>query len=148
MDLRTWMPGDAGIRDPNSIAYVYRRLKVVKALDYAGDNHFNLYLLPKDPIKTVARFPSQEVQPKLVRSIIEGADTGQKTARWQAIFDVQQVPNGDPVDLIVQDYSPGLYLRRSESCSIIPIHIYTPTAELTLWVLLPTGREYKSWRVV
>lgn len=148
MDLRSWNPGDAGAHDPSSLAYVYRRLKVAKSLDYAGDDHFNLNLLPKDPIKTVARFPPQELQGRLVRSIIDAGASGEKQARWQAIFDFRQVPDDDPVDIIVEDYSSGLYLRRNESCSIIPIPIYTPTAELTLWVLLPTGKQYQSWRVV
>ena len=148
MDLRNWNPGEAGARDPNSIAYVYRRLKVAKSVDYVGDDQFNLNLLPKDPVKTAARFPPQELPAKLVRSIVDGAGTDKKTARWQAIFDFKQVPDGDSVDIVVEDYSSGIYLRRNDSCSIIPIPVYTPTAELTLWLLLPTGKEYKSWRLV
>jgi len=148
MDLRNWKPGESGAHDPGSIAYVYRRLKVAKSQDYSGDNRFNLKLLPRDPVKTVARFPSQELQPRLARSILDTADMAQKEARWQAIYDFRQVPVGDPIDIIVEDYSPGIYLRRNENTSVIPIPIYTPTSELTLWILLPTGREYKSWRVV
>jgi predicted acylesterase/phospholipase RssA len=149
VDLRDWNPNEAGGRDPKSLDYVYRRMKVAKTLDYTGDNHFNLNLLPRDPVKTVVRFPSQELQPKLVRSIIDPvAGASEKQARWQAVYDFHQVPEGDPVDILVEYFSPGPYLRRNDSCSVIPIPVYTPTAEFTLWVMMPTEKEYKSWRIV
>jgi hypothetical protein len=148
VDLRGWKPGEAGTRDPNSFAYGYRRVKLAKNPDYSGENVFNLYLLPRDPLRTVTRFPAQQLQPKLLRSMIDVPGSDRKEACWQASYDLHSIPAGDVVDAIVEYYSPGSYIRRSEGSSAIPIHVYTPTAELTLWVLLPSGKEYQSWQVV
>jgi predicted acylesterase/phospholipase RssA len=148
MDLRSWKPGEAGMRDLTSMSYGYRRLKVAKSADYSGDNRFYLNLQPNDPTRTAVRFPPQELAPKLLRSNWDDPVSGQKRSHWQVAYDFQHVPDGDSVDLMVEYCSPGQYLRRSESGTTLSIPIRTPTAELTAWILLPTGREYGSWRVV
>jgi len=148
MDLRSWIPGDAGLNNPKSLAYGYRRVKAAKASDYIGDNQFNQYLDPRDPLRTVVRFPPQQLQPRLLRSMEEAKDSAEKLATWQASFNLFQIPPGDSVDTVVEYYSPGSYLRRSDTTSAIPIHVYTPTAEFTIWVMLPANREYRSWQVV
>ena len=145
MDLRNWNP-DAD--NPGSLSFGYRRLKVAKAVEYAGDEVFNLYLLPRDPSKAAMRFPPQELQPKLLRANLPDTGQGEKQVLWQVAYHFGQVPVGEPIDLMVEYYSPGSYMRRAESGTTLPLDIRTPTAELTLWILLPTGREHKSWRVI
>jgi predicted acylesterase/phospholipase RssA len=171
LDLRDW---NARAADAGSLSFGYRRLKVAKTPEHTGDNHFYLYLLPRNPRQTAARFPPQELQPKLLRANADDgagdgaggrgggggggsgrgggggspAPGGEKECVWQVAYDLGQVPVGDPVDLIVEYYSPGSYIRRGDSGSTLPLDIRTPTAELTLWIMLPMGREYRTWRVV
>ena len=52
------------------------------------------------------------------------------------------------VDLTVEYFSPGLFVRRGDTATTFPLDIHTDTDELTLWILLPTGTQYKNWRVV
>jgi hypothetical protein len=118
---------------------------VAKVLD-AGDELFFLNLIANSP-KAAARFPAQELHPRLRRGSLEDAGAGEKTCRWQAAYDFRRVPVGEPVDLIVEYYDPGDYLRRGEGGATLPVAVRTPTAEFTLWILLPTGKQYKSWRV-
>jgi hypothetical protein len=142
MDLRNWKPGQ-----PGSLSFGYRRLKVAKTPDYSGDNQFYMHLIANDP-QTGVRFPPQELQPRLLRGNMETAPSGEKKCRWQAIFDFQDVPPGEPMDLIVEYFSPGQYLQRAESGTSLPFYVRTPTAELTMWIMMPSGEEYKNWRLV
>jgi predicted acylesterase/phospholipase RssA len=147
MDLRSWNPSEPGKSDPKSLSFGYRRLKVSKLPETGGDNFFYVNLIANDP-KTAVRFPPQELLPKLRRSDLDDASPSEKKCRWQAAYDFQQVPAGESVDLIVEYCSPGQYLQRTESATVLPFLIRTPTAELTLWIMLPAGKEYKSWSVV
>jgi predicted acylesterase/phospholipase RssA len=147
MDLRSWNPSEPGKSDPKSLSFWYRRLKVSKLAETDGDSFFYVNLIADHP-KTAVRFPSQELLPKLRRSNVDTADSSEKKCRWQAAYDFQQVPAGETVDLIVEYYSPGDYLQRTESGTVLPFQVRTPTAELTVWIMLPAGKEYKSWRVV
>jgi predicted acylesterase/phospholipase RssA len=142
MDLRSWKPGD-----PKSLSFGYRRLKVLKRPDHSGENLFYASLLA-DHTETKVRFPPQELQPRLLRGNLDSADSGEKKYRWQAAYDFRQVPGGDSVDLIVEYYSPGQYLQHSESGITLPIQIRTTTAEFIVWILLPAGKQYKSWRIL
>jgi hypothetical protein len=55
-DLRAWQAGQAGKSAPDSLARVYRRLKVVKRGENTGNNLLRLHLLPTSPT-TLVRFP-------------------------------------------------------------------------------------------
>jgi predicted acylesterase/phospholipase RssA len=146
MDLRDWKPEEAGKKDPNSLSFGYRRLKVSKLPDAAEANVFYANLIANDP-KTGVRFLPQELSPRLRRGNLEDTGPGEKKCRWQVAYDFQQVPPGEPVDLIVEYYSPGQYLQRRGSGTVLTIPVYTPTAELTLWVLMPAEKAYRSWRI-
>jgi hypothetical protein len=147
MDLRSWNPSEAGETDPNSLSFGYRRLKVVKLPNGAADNLFGVNLIANDP-NTAVRFPPQVLQPKLCKAKLHNASAGERKSRWQAAYDFRKVPAGEPVDLIVEYYSPGQYLQRSGGGTVLPFLVRAPTAELTMWILLPAGKEYKSWRIV
>jgi predicted acylesterase/phospholipase RssA len=142
MDLRSWKPGAT-----DSLSFGYRRLKVLKRPDYTGDNLFYASLIADSP-QTKVRFPPQLLQPKLRRSKLDNTASGEEKYRWQAVYDFRQVPSGEIVDLIVEYYSPGHYLQHSESGTTLPIQVRTTTSEFTAWILLPPGKEYKSWRIV
>ncbi len=79
-DLRGWKPVKPAESDPSSLAFGYRRLKVFKQPEQAGDNLFHVYLLGTSP-KTAVRFPTQQLQPKLTMSRVEDATGGQKEYR-------------------------------------------------------------------
>jgi hypothetical protein len=78
----------------------------------------------------------------------EGSAPDQKECRWHASYDFQQVPAGDFVDLIVEYHSPGQYLQHGGNGTAMVFPIRAETAELTTWILMPEGKEYRNWRVV
>jgi predicted acylesterase/phospholipase RssA len=143
-DLRAWQPRLSGAQD--SAARVYRRLKVVKQSESMGNNLLRLHLLPTSP-KTLVRFPAQQLQPRLRMSDVEGSVPGQEECRWEVSFDFQGVPPGEFVDLIVEELSPGQYLEGGQNASAIPFLVQAETAELTTWILMPKGREYRNFRI-
>src|SRR5262249_32198433 len=77
MDLRSWNPNEAGKNDPNSLAFGYRRLKVIKMADSNAAKTFYLNLIPDSP-KTGVRFPAQEIPPKLRRANLETTGSPEK----------------------------------------------------------------------
>jgi predicted acylesterase/phospholipase RssA len=147
LDLRNWNPAASGKSDPGSMIYGYRRLKVFKKPENAANNSFRVRLLPTSPL-TQVRFPPQQVPTKVRRSNVESSVPGQKTCRWEASFDFEKVPAGEYVDLMVEHLSPGQFLSRGESSTTLSFEIQAKTAEVTRWLLLPKGREYRNFRIV
>jgi hypothetical protein len=146
-DLRSWKPVTSGEGEPGSLAFCYRRMKVFKQPENAGNNVFQLYLAARSP-ETAVRFPAQQIQPALAMCRVDGPSPGQKNAHWRASYDFQHVPAGEFVDLIVEYHSPGRYLQRGANGTAMVFPIRADTAELTAWILMPEGREYQSFRIV
>jgi predicted acylesterase/phospholipase RssA len=147
LDLRNWNPTASGKGDPRSMIYGYQRLKVFKKPENAGKNDFRLRLLTTSPL-TQVRFPPQQLQPKLLMSPREISEPGQKECRWEASFDFEKVPAGDYVDVMFEQLSPGQFLKRGENSTTLTFEMQVATAEVTRWLLLPKGREYRSFRIV
>jgi predicted acylesterase/phospholipase RssA len=145
-DLRRWRPLKSGEDDPGSLVFCYRRMKVFKHPEKAGNNPFCVDLLAISP-KTAVRFPPQQLEPKLLMSRVEGSTSAEKECRWYASYDFQHVPAGEFVDLVVEYHSPGRYLQRGANGTAMVFPIHADTAELTVWILMPEGSEYQSFRV-
>src|SRR5262249_21094286 len=77
LDLRAWDPTAAGKLDATSLVYGYRRLKVLKRHDNAGNNLFRIDVLATSP-KTQVRFPEQQLQAQLRMSNLESEVPGEK----------------------------------------------------------------------
>jgi hypothetical protein len=147
IDLRNWNPAVSGKSDPSSLLYVYHRMKVFKKPENAGNNNFRFRLLPTSPLAQV-RFPPQQVPAKVRMCPVESSVPGQKECRWEASFDFEKVPAGDHVDLIVEEFTPGQFLHRSETSTTLVFDTQADTAEMTRWILLPKGKEYRNFRIV
>jgi predicted acylesterase/phospholipase RssA len=147
LDLRKWNPAASGSNDPDSLLYGYRRLKVYRKPEAGGSKIFRVRLLPTSP-RAQVRFPSQQLAAKVRRSSIQTSDTGRQACSWEASFDFEKVPAGEYVDLIVEKLSPGQFLRRGEGWTTFMFDIDASTAEMTRWLLLPKGKEYRSFRIV
>jgi hypothetical protein len=147
LDLRNWNPAVSANNDPSSMIYGYRRLKVLKKPENGGKKNFRIHLLATSPL-TQVRFPPQQVPGKVRVSNVESSVPGQKECRWEASFDFEKVPADDYVDLIVEHLSPGQFLRRGDSSTTLVFEVTTETAEMTRWLLLPKGREYRNFRII
>ena len=146
-DLRSWKPVKPAESDPSSLVFGYRRLKVFKQPEKAGNNLFHVYLLGTSPRMEV-RFPTQQLQPKLSMSRVEDVDPRSERISLRASYDFQHVPAGEFVDLIVEYHSPGPYLQRGGNGAVLVFPIHADTAELTAWMLMPEGKEYQSFRII
>jgi hypothetical protein len=146
-DLRGWKPVQPGESDAGSVAFCYRRLKVFKQPENAGNNVFHLDLLATSP-QTAVRFPRQRLQPKLSVSRPEGSSSTQKESHWRASYDFRHVPAGEFVDLIIEYHSPGRYLQRGGNGTAVVFPIRADTAEQTTWILMPEGKRYDAFRIV
>ena len=60
---------------------------------------------------------------------------------------VRSVPVGDYVDLYFEYQSPGDFLSPTEKMTEIVWDVSVPTAEMTMWILMPEGMEYRGFRV-
>jgi hypothetical protein len=145
VDLRKWNPSEAANPNSRTLVHIYRRIKVHKQLDTAV-RYFRSPLLAVSP-QTEVRFPKQQVEATLRRCTVEGLDPGEKEVRWEASFDCHAVPVGDYVDLYYECQSPGAFLSPTEKMTEIVWDVFVPTAEMTMWVLMPEGTEYQGFRV-
>jgi predicted acylesterase/phospholipase RssA len=145
-DLRRWRPGVSGTGGSSSVAQIYRRIKVIKQRDNTTNNLFRIHMLPTSP-KTEVYFPPQQLPPKLRRLDMQSSVPDQEECRWQATFDFQSVPPGEFVDLLMEERSPGQYLQFGQSGTALSLLVQAETAELTTWILMPSGKEYRTFRV-
>jgi predicted acylesterase/phospholipase RssA len=151
LDLRKWKPDGTAQGDPDTIVYGYRRLKVLKRPESASpaktNNLFRINMLAVSP-QTRTRFPPQRLQPKLRMSPVENTVPGEKKCNWEMSVDFHKVPTGEFVDLVYEHYSCGEFLQnRGDSTSVaFPTHV--DTAEVTRWILMPEGKEYRKFRVL
>jgi predicted acylesterase/phospholipase RssA len=148
MDLRRWKPTAAGTIDPNSSALVYRRFKVLKQPDNTGNNLFRFRAMGRDT-KMEFRFPRQQLQPKVYKSCTaENSLSGEKECQWEASFDFQQVLPGESVDLLIENLRSGTAVQHNEESTVVPFPTRADMAEMTVWVLMPAGKEYRSFRIL
>jgi hypothetical protein len=144
IDLRGWRPGAADER--SSVVVVHRRLKVLKEREKTGNNLFRLHLLPTSPL-TAIRFPTQQLRPRLRMCEVASSEPGQEECRWEADFDFLSVPAGDFAELLVDERSAGRYLEGGQGGAGIEFHVQAETAELATWLLMPRGKEYRSFQI-
>jgi hypothetical protein len=147
LDLRKWDSGATGRSDADSLVYGYRRLKLVKKPENVDNNRFLFRLLMTSPTVQV-RFPPQQLRPSLSMSRVDSSVPGQKECHWGASYDFQKVPAGEPVDLVVEYFSPGQFLQQGENSTSFHFDTEAETAELTRWTLMPEGKEYRSFRII
>jgi predicted acylesterase/phospholipase RssA len=148
-DLRGWDPDTVGrvvegAVNPNSRVYAYRRLSVMKKPESKGPAFFRVRLILLGAAGEV-RFPGGQALPAKVVKTTQDAG---KTYRWDAIFDFTKAPAETPMDLIIELQAPGAFLRGTDSSTGMSFGIEAETAEITQWVLMPKGRDYKSYRYV
>jgi predicted acylesterase/phospholipase RssA len=143
LDLRKWTPTTAG----ETVLYGFRRLKVWKQRKEVGNNLFRIRLLPTSPL-TQVRFPQQELQPRLRVHREENGETGATQCRWEMSVDCAKVAPGDLVEILEEHISPGLFVHDNGGSATLTFEPQAKTAELTRWILMPEGREYRSHRLL
>jgi predicted acylesterase/phospholipase RssA len=141
LDLRKWTPTTAGDKNVASFIYGYRRLKVWKLREETGNNQFRIRLLPTSALAQV-RFPSQELEPQL---LVHREKDG---CRWEMSVDCGKVAPGDLFEVLEEHLSPGVFVRDNGRSATLAFEPPAKTAELTRWILMPEGREYKSHRLI
>jgi predicted acylesterase/phospholipase RssA len=146
-DLRSWKPSRSEKSDSSNLAFGYQRLKVLRQPENARTTLFQMNLLQNSP-RTAVRFPVQQLQPTLRKCNLEGSVGGEEKCGWQASFDFGHVPPGESADLLIEYHSPGYYLQSGANGTAMALPIHAPTAELTMWILMPDGSEYRDFRIV
>ena len=147
IDMRGWKPAAAGGDESDSLVYGYRRLKVFKQPENSSNQLFRVGLQAISP-KTQVRFPPQQLQPKLLAHNMDVAEHGDKQFRWEAAVDFENVPAGDTVDILYEHLSPGDFLRQGNGSTTLTFDVEAETAELSRWLLLPKGKEYRTFHLI
>ena len=110
-------------------------------------NFFRVSVLALSP-ETQVRFPPQQLNPKLFSRKLENTAGGRKLVHWEVGADFQKVPAGEAVDIIYEHISPGLFLRDGVGSSTLSFDVEADTIELTRWLLLPEGKEYRMFQLI
>lgn len=139
VDLRLWRRGDTS--DSKAHISFYRRLRVLKE---PGNTKNLIFRVPLrlNLCAVQVRFPSQELQPRLLKGAEQRSPTGQEQCEWQISYDFKKVLPRTPVDLMWEyqyPFTPG---------EIPATHAYSvdvETHELTNWILMPEGHFYKDF---
>jgi hypothetical protein len=61
---------------------------------------------------------------------------------------LSKVPAGHVVDVMYEHYSPGEFVQRGEISTTIAFRSEFDATEVTRWILLPRGREYRSFEIL
>jgi hypothetical protein len=145
IDLRRWK--GTGGRGDDSIVYGYRRLKVRREADNATNCTFRTSVVALSA-DTQVRFPQQQLTPKLYSRTQSSSAQGDRLVHWEIGIDFRKVPPGESADVIYEYTSPGLFLRDGVGSTTLAFEVEAETVELTRWLLLPQGREYRSFQVI
>src|SRR5262245_41329760 len=146
IDLRSWTPQD-GRSGSDSFVYGYRRLKVQKRPENEANNSFRVSVLALSP-QTRVRFPPQQLNPILYSRPLDSSRADKKLIHWEVGADFQKVPAGDSVDIVYEHLSPGLFLREGVGATGLSFDVEAETVELSRWLLLPQGKEYRSFNLI
>jgi predicted acylesterase/phospholipase RssA len=146
IDLRRWNPTGTGTTDTTSLVYGYRRLKVQKT-GKKGNEVFRVLTMATHP-DSQFRFPPQRYQPQLRRMMVESPTAQEKKCQFEVSVDLSKATAGQVVDLIYENYSPGVYVQRGDVSTTISFRSEFDAAEVTRWILLPSGREYGSFEIL
>jgi predicted acylesterase/phospholipase RssA len=142
LDLRPWNPSD-----PTSLVYGYRGLKVLKNADNNGSDIFRTVALTTHP-EAQFRFPPSQYRPRLRRTYVKNADTQEASCQFEVSIDLSKMPNGQIVDVVYEHYSHGVFLQRGENSTTATFRSEVDAPEVTRWVLLPRGKEYRSYQII
>jgi predicted acylesterase/phospholipase RssA len=145
IDLRNWKPL-TGKTEEGTFLYGYRRLKVQKR-ENAANHQFRVSVLAYSPA-TQLRFPQQQLNPRLYSRGLESTAAGEKLVHWEVGADFQKVPAGDFVDIVYEHLSPGTFVHGDVGSSTLAFDVEAETAELTRWLLLPQGKEYRTFQLI
>ncbi|WP_162820747.1 patatin-like phospholipase family protein [Microvirga calopogonii] len=146
IDLRHWGMEADGSKDPGSSIYGYRRLKVRKEPE-STSNTFRISVLAISP-DTQVRFPPQQLKPELYSRGLAGPGPDESLRHWEVGADFGKVPAGETADLIYEHRSPGLFLRTGIASTSLTFDIEADTVEMDAWLLLPRGREYRTFQLI
>ena len=141
-DLRLWNPTDLG----SSMVQYVRRESVFKQTDET--NVLSVQLLPTNanPLVTQVRFPSQQLQPTLFKTPdMPSLEPGIKTCIWGVSYDFSGVPKGQIEELESVAQSSGTSVGRDWTGGHLRFRVRADTAQLGMWILMPTGKSYTSW---
>lgn len=143
LDLRHWGPGASRYGSSGSYISSYRRMKVYKL---PGNTEHTLFRFPLGPqgADVQVQFPPQELPAKLVRTT-PAENAIEKSVDWQVIYDLRKVPPGQSVDLLWEYQLPWGIYHPSENSTTHGYDVVVETAELTQWILMPTGKLYKNF---
>jgi predicted acylesterase/phospholipase RssA len=142
VDLRRWKPAGG---DSNSTVYSYNRMKVRKEPGNQANN-FRVGILAIGS-NTQVRFPPQQLRPKLYSRIpTEGG--GEDLRHLEVGADFRKVPEGESVDVIYENLSRGLFLRAGVDSTSLTYDFEVDTIEQSWWLLMPAGKEYRSFQLV
>jgi predicted acylesterase/phospholipase RssA len=147
IDLRNWQGPTANKSETSSHLYGYRRLKVRKELDPVNNQVFRASVLAFSP-DTQIRFPPQQLQPALYSRRIDDTVPGEKLVRWEIGVDFQKIPTGESADIIYEHMSPGTFLRDAVGSTTLAFDVEADTVELTRWLLLPQGKQYRTFQLI
>lgn len=148
VDLRNWQEStDDTKTNSKSFVYGYRRLKVEKELTNTTNNDFRISVLARSP-ETQIRFPPQQLNPKLYSRPVEGSRPGETMFHWEVGASFQKVPAGDAVDIVYENLWPGLFLRKGAGSASLAFEVEADTVEVTRWLLLPQGRQYRTYQLI
>ena len=145
IDLRPWKPNGRGVAD--TYLYGYRRLKVRKDAANTGDSLFRVSVIGLSP-ETFVRFPAQALKPKLYSRSVPASVESEKLVHWEVGADFRKLPVGDSVDLVYEHISPGRFMRQGIGSITMAFDVEMQTMELTRWILMPKGKEYRSFQMV
>jgi predicted acylesterase/phospholipase RssA len=139
-DLRDWYPE---AKDPSRQGHVYVRDRVtLKLLDAYSDDRILTLQYPTRLENVEYRQPNDGLQATISKISETILEQGQKRTLYEFEYDLSHVPLGEPVTLEVE-------IRANiPETSRAPFHTRIKTDLISVWMLFPSDRPYRSYDLV
>lgn len=141
LDLRSWNPSDS-----TSHVYGSRRFKVLKGSDDSGNETFRVVALTTHS-DAQFRFPPGQYQPRLRRMCGENSGTQEASCFFEVGVDLSMAPDDQVVDVAYEHYARVDTLQRGKNSTTVRFGSDMDALEFTRWLLLPKGKEYRSYQI-
>ena len=79
---------------------------------------------------------------------VQNPSTQEESCQFEVSVDLGKLPNGQVVDVIYEHYSHGEFLQHDDNVTSIAFRSEVDAPEFTRWVLLPRGKEYRSYQIL
>lgn len=139
-DLRHWDPDDSSSEELGQV-YIYDRVTLKFHETYEGDRKISM-IFPSQLEDISVREPKSDFKPRVTRTKEPIEEYGKEMTVYQFEYNLEDVLPEEPVTI------ENEVIAKAHKTNRAPIVLRTKTDLVSVWLLFPSHRPYKSYSLV